>query len=71
MENLVELGFQARSSFKKTGVIIMENLELEYFRKWCTQNKLNINNSLKAEILWEINLSKLKCCESGVKQLSS
>lgn len=70
MENLVELGFQARSSFKKTSVISMENLELEYFREWCIQNKLNIDNSLRAEILWEINLSKFKYHESSyVKSL--
>lgn len=53
MNKLVELGFQARRNFQ-------ENVELDYFRAWCRENNLKFDNTFTAEILWEINLSKLK-----------
>jgi hypothetical protein len=62
MSDLVELGFQARRNFR-------EDLELQYFKEWCNENRIKIDNTLRAEILWETNLSKLKGRESGIKQL--
>ena len=53
MDDFIELGFQARRSCQV-------ELELNYFRKWCEKNNLVQDETLTAEILWEMNLSKLK-----------
>ena len=60
MDNLIELGFQARRKFQ-------ESLELDYYRAWCRENNLRFDETFTAEILWEMNLSKLKSKE--VKEL--
>lgn len=53
MNKLVELGFQARRNFQ-------ESVELDCYRAWCRENNLKSDETFTAEILWEINLSKLK-----------
>ena len=53
MDNLIELGFQARRKFQ-------ESIELDCYRAWCRENNLKSDETFTAEILWEINLSKLK-----------
>ena len=62
MEDFVSLGFKAR---KKRD----ENLELQYFKGWCKENKLVIDNTCKAETLWEKQLSQFKRHELEKKQL--
>lgn len=53
MDKLIELGFQARRKFQ-------EDKEIETFKEWCVKNHLKPDNTLKAETLWEINVSKFK-----------
>lgn len=53
MEELIESGFKARKSGN-------EKLELHYFSIWREINKIPSDNSFNAELLWEMQLSKLK-----------
>ena len=52
MSKLVERGFEARKSGD-------EDLELHYFGIWREEMRIP-SDSLKAELLWEMQLSKLK-----------
>lgn len=53
MSNLVQSGYEARKSGN-------EVLELQFFDIWRKQMNLPNDNSLNAELLWEMQLSKLK-----------
>ena len=53
MNKLVQLGYKSRKNKN-------EALELKCFSLWCIDNTLLQDESLKAEILWEIELSKFK-----------
>lgn len=56
MNKLVELGFQARRNFQ-------EDQEIKIFKEWCVKNHLKQDDTLRAEVLWEMNISKFKSKE--------
>lgn len=56
MDKLVELGFQARRGFQ-------EGKEIEIFKEWCIRNHLKQDETLHAETLWEMNISRFKSRE--------
>ena len=53
MDNLIESGFESRRNGN-------EDLELYFFNMWIKENSILLDDSFKAELLWEIELSKLK-----------